>query len=447
MELSRYDIIDAYTLEELRRTYHASDSKGRIRLLQKLHRDDRVAPFEIALMAVEDQHVEVRQWMARYGRLDYRDRADGWNLVSVAGEVAVQILNTLGTPPAYEYPSRNLADRLKNDPDQFVRACLRENTNVFDPFSFITHWKEYFQEATPLERLALVRNPEVSRELIERIFDPEDQELEINLEERKELALAFLTNKEALASSKADAALVGHPYPPDGWAWYSANKFLRTLWELASKWPKESKIQLVVYRCVPAEDTTKAEIYRACDVPVWRQMILENCNADDTHTIEVGMRDADDMCRTLAYSKVRDPDREVLEALLQGEDKIVLGALAGNRALSVANLEKVKDRLDELNDDLGAALAKQTIEQLQKARAPKDPEELFGYEGRQANFLEEKIDLIGKKLLEVAEHLVTVNDGIRQVTHTLFGFKAVLSLVAIGVGVAILLSLLLRLFK
>lgn len=377
MELSKYDIIDAYTLEELRRTYHASDSKGRIRLLQKFYRADKAAPFEIALLAVDDPHVEVRQWIARHGKyVDYRE------------------MHYVDKQVIYEHPDLNLEDRLKNDPDLFVRACLRENPTVFDSFSFITRWGEFFHEATHLERLALVRNPNVYEHLIERIFDSDDQELEINLEERKELALAFLTNKEALASSKADAALVGHPYPPDGSAWYSANRFLRTLWELASKWPKESKIQPVVYRCVPAEDAIKAEIYRTCDVPVWRQMILENCNADDTHTIELGMRDSDDLCRSLAASRAR-----------------------------------------------------QTIDRAQATRPPKDPEELFGYEGRQGNFLEDKIDFIGKKLLEVAEHLVTVNDELRQVTHTLFGFKAVLSLVAIGVGVTILLSLLLRLFK
>src|SRR5205809_6954258 len=106
MTLSRYQIIDAYTLEELRREYQASDTKGRVRLLRKLYKD-RIPPYKIVLMAVEDQNVEVRQWIARNGEhLDYQDSRD-------------------------EFPNRNLEDRLRNDPDPFVCACLRENLIVF----------------------------------------------------------------------------------------------------------------------------------------------------------------------------------------------------------------------------------------------------------------------------------------------------------------------------
>jgi hypothetical protein len=59
----------------------------------------------------------------------------------------------------------------------------------------------YFHEATHLERLALMRNPELwcGNKLIQRIFDYENQELGLTLEERKELIGAFLANKEALA--------------------------------------------------------------------------------------------------------------------------------------------------------------------------------------------------------------------------------------------------------
>ncbi len=68
MELSRYTFPDDYVVEELRRKYHNSDAKGRIRLLKKLYRHDHRPLFEIALLAVEDAHVEVRQWIARHGK-------------------------------------------------------------------------------------------------------------------------------------------------------------------------------------------------------------------------------------------------------------------------------------------------------------------------------------------------------------------------------------------
>jgi uncharacterized protein YfeS len=217
MGLSRYDTTDAYTLEELRREYKASDCKGRIRLLLRLYKGDRVPPFEIALSAVEDPHVEIRQWIARHGKyLEYGD----------------------------DEPSHpNLADRLKSDPDPFVRACLRENPTVFGGFVSTENWMEYFGEATHLERLALVRNPEVSQKLIETIFDCENSAIGVNIEERRELVLAFLTNEQALSRSQSidvreafDQAM-GHETAA-ALDWVMTSGHFSKLWELISKWPK-----------------------------------------------------------------------------------------------------------------------------------------------------------------------------------------------------------------
>ena len=81
--LSRYGIVDPYTLEELSRRYKMADARGRIRVLrlfcgQQNGRGNEPPdlPFEIALMAVEDPNVEVRQWIARNARfLHYGDPA------------------------------------------------------------------------------------------------------------------------------------------------------------------------------------------------------------------------------------------------------------------------------------------------------------------------------------------------------------------------------------
>lgn len=72
MGLYRHSAIDAYTLEELKRQYQCSDPQGRIRFLRKLYKDmgkipyemrrhhkDGIIPYEIALMAVRDEAVEV----------------------------------------------------------------------------------------------------------------------------------------------------------------------------------------------------------------------------------------------------------------------------------------------------------------------------------------------------------------------------------------------------
>ncbi len=267
-----------------------------------------------------------------------------------------------------------------------MRACLRENPDVFGGIAtFSDKWIEYFAEATHLERLALVRNPEVGgggKDLIGKIFDPEDQELGINLEMRKELILAFLTNKEALGRKEAEAGLGGHRLE-DGWAWYKANEFLKKLWDLAPKWPKETWIQASIYLFVPAGDETKAEHYKRCDEPVWRGQILENCDGGDTKTIELGMEDTRDLCRFAAYSMVRNLKPDKLEEILQREDEVNLSALASNRSLSLGQLEKVRERLAELTKDsvLGGDLwldeADETIRKVRRRQATDEPEDSF----------------------------------------------------------------------
>lgn len=260
MALSRYQLIDAYTLEELQREYQNADAKGRIRLLKKFSRNDQVPPFEIVRLAREDPQVEVRQWIARHGK----SLPEAW-----------------ANSPAERYQRRTAGHGeslpetgLGNDPDPFVRACLRENPHVFGSI-FFEDWKEYFHEATPLERLALVRNPNVNEELIEKIFDSDDKELDIDLAARMKLVCAFLTNTEFLTKQAIEAGLTGDPLTPtdsdiwtSGWSSHSAGKFLSTLWEYASKWPQEARYWLLyVYQYVPCPDETKAKIYQTVLTP------------------------------------------------------------------------------------------------------------------------------------------------------------------------------------
>ncbi len=267
MPHSRYTVADAYVIEELKRRYESADGKGRIQLLRSIYRKQSHLPYDLALLAVEDSNVEVRQWIARYGGyLDYSEHwpektTDSW---SAAGR----------------YPEKNLKNRLQNDLDSFVRACLRENPRIY---SVMTNWKARFEEATHLERLALVRNPFVGKDLIERLFDPDDGQLNIPMEQRKELIAAFLTNSEALNLDQGDRTKLGDK-----------------IWPLAFKWPLESRMPADIIWYVPAGDQTKATVYRSCQDPRFREAILEHCTPDDVQTVALGMKDVDENCRAAA---------------------------------------------------------------------------------------------------------------------------------------------------
>lgn len=455
MSLSRYAVADAYTLEELRREYQMTDAKGRIRLLKKLNRYTDTLPIYmrgqtthdvIALLAVDDPNVEVRQWIARHGK----------------------------------YLEENLKNGLKNDQDPFVRACLRENSGVFG----LSRGEEDFREASHLERLALVRNPKVETDLIEKIFHPENKEIGINLTERRELVHAFLTNDKTLAQIIADADIREYEAPPEIAALicrspfgpeiaFHAGQFLRKIWKFASKWPAESGVPYLVYKHVPVSDDTKAEIYLGCDDINLRWAILNSCTRGYVETLKLGVKDKDETCRFIACCTIPSLEPELLDAILKGKDKAALKGLALNKSLSlemsvnsirnnevpewlrklgydkwstqeeetIALLEHVKDRLREVDKD--NIFLEDTNEHIKQLRAEvenkrllKDPESLFDdglFEDRsqQGNFLEHKIDFIGRRLLSFEKEITMT-----MVQH----HKDVQWLIVVGViGIGVLL--------
>jgi hypothetical protein len=285
MALARYENPDPYTLMELKREYNERDCHGRIRLLRRLARTGDLHR-EIKQLAAEDEHGLVRQFVARFAYLD-----------------------------------EELKALLKRDRDELVRASVWENASVH--FWSCDDWCEAFKAASHLERLAMVRNRHVSMELVEKIFDLENQELELEMDKRRELACAFLTNEPALNRgqlSYMDWCERVDPHDAVGFLNLQEKdrRHFDKLWALASKWPSapiELGVRYWVYRYVGADDKTKAETYRTCgDYPALRKAILRNTraavdlyggssSAEDTATIKLGLEDKDHECRHLAAQK------------------------------------------------------------------------------------------------------------------------------------------------
>src|SRR5262249_3139125 len=154
------------------------------------------------------------------------------------------------------------------------RACLGENPTVFDAWNE-TSWFKYFQEATHMERLALMRNPEINSPhaegLIQKIFDFGNQELGIDTEIKKELIFAFLTNQHALDRSKK---LKASDFI-DGWSMESTRAHFSLLWALIAQWPENNGgLKHAVYRYMGTTEETKAFIYQTCTDTFLRQTIL-----------------------------------------------------------------------------------------------------------------------------------------------------------------------------
>ncbi len=279
--LTRYGTLDAYTLEEVRREYEASDVTGRIRLLRKLYSETDRLPYEFALHVVEDPNPQVRAWIARNGiTLDYREQR---RIGGGDDEDLVQAWETIDS-----LPERNLEERLWNDPDPFVRACSFENASNW---LLRSKFQAQFQKSNHFEHLAMVRNPMVPEEIIEKLFDYEDKEFAISPEERKELALAYLTNE-----SFAEVMTATSP------AW--------RIWELAASWPVESGVPQAIYTCVDAPDWTKAKTYQGCKKPSLRRAILSSCDRQDTETLKLGKEDSDPSCSLIALTTISKGERK-----------------------------------------------------------------------------------------------------------------------------------------
>jgi hypothetical protein len=142
-----------------------------------------------------------------------------------------------------------------------------------------------------MERFALVRNEslESDKTFITKLFDSEDQDLGIDLDERRELIFIFVRSGKVLTLYTEEAGLMGYPESRDGLTDYLANKFLANLWELASKWPTESRVPYLVYSKVPANDETKAKIYQKCDDPELRKTIIAYCTPHEEFPETIGL--------------------------------------------------------------------------------------------------------------------------------------------------------------
>jgi hypothetical protein len=280
MALSRYAYIalDDYTLEELRREYHSLGPKGRIRLLQRLAPNGNLHE-KVRQLAVEDRNAVVRQWFAREVDDLYRDQIE----------------------------------RLKNDPDELVRACLFEGpalapTSVLNPE---TAWLAWFKEATHIQRLAMMRNRELPHKFIETVFDPEDTKLGIDMKVRAQFVFAILSNKRAVEATEW-VQIWDDPYGIDQGRKEDKRHFA-TLWALAGKWPPDSGVPYHVYSNVSVDGETKVRAYSQCEDKFLRMAILENDVPEldergrwahgPSKVLKSGQKDGDEGCRELAFSK------------------------------------------------------------------------------------------------------------------------------------------------
>jgi len=337
-DFPRYGIQDAYTIAELMRSYERENSRGRIRLLRSVYRQGVRLPYELALKAVTDSDSLVREWMARESPdLDYSERQYPPAQSEMTSTTSCPSEEPLTDTVTHLYPERDLIERLKQDSDPFVRAALYENHHLSVEFglsaaAFGAGGIETFRNCAPLERLAMMRNEELSLKLAKHILDLQDTTFCLETEERTALAKACLVNAKVVQNGRLSREMF--PAGADGWGNYTIQKDSEAIWELAAKWPEDSGVQGLAFKYVQTEDSVKSGVFRRCTNVDLRRFILESCLPEDEETLKLGRGDSDPTARYIAFGRTRSMKRQEIEdAILRekdGEEKWVIDGLLEN---------------------------------------------------------------------------------------------------------------------
>ena len=212
-----------------------------------------------------------------------------------------------------------------------------------------------------MERLAIIRRGNIDRDLVKRIFEPEDKTLGIEPHERKELAVAFLRKRadgnvarnlaKRFREAKSKASMPLEFADTAGWE-------LEELWTLVIRWPEDSGLQIFIFNHVNAADEIIEGIFSKCDRPEWRYAVLKNDHhfSEPSHNtvseckvLKLAVDDKDPAIRKVAYEQLnlQSHEREkefketenVVQKAVRGKDEAAIRGLLRNRSLP-AKLKK-----------------------------------------------------------------------------------------------------------
>jgi hypothetical protein len=286
------------------------------------------------------QSLRCAKWFARNGR-DYRE------VLEDAEDAKVGVRTG----------ESDLLEILRKDPDPFIRACVYANPAFAPLLSIVTAGqgealgallgigiliKTWWSEATDLERLGMARNRHFGSCLLDEM---RSNELDLTLEQRRELILAFLAARDEVRDRDNGE-----------------------LWEVISEWPRESDVPPFVYRWLPVNDETASKVYKRTLSPEWRCAILEmiwdvgqhgprelrNHYRFHNETLRLAMSDSSGTCRLFGYaaSRLGGPFddrrnrskrwRDLRRAA--SKDTYALSGLAKNASLSLRELRWVERR-------------------------------------------------------------------------------------------------------
>jgi hypothetical protein len=253
--------------------------------LQQLFKQGLWMKPELLDVIYNDEDSYVRAWAAGHLNTDFKDYTDFRNPIEI----------------------RNYEPGLLHDPEPLVRAALWSNPTCNGlPWSMTQiseRWKEQLQRMSQLERLGLMRNPELSKYYLVALLETPTEELDMSRKEHVKILCAAAVNPRLIESSRSTGRKAWKGMDD----WFPPFEEYGKMWDLClDKWIDDfpvpylfikyiqttPEVKLAAYTSLLNDEHLRKEVVRTCDPFI------------DTPVLKVAWDDPDEECRKIARERV-----------------------------------------------------------------------------------------------------------------------------------------------
>lgn len=239
-----------------------------------------------------DESAFVRAWAAGHLATDFKDYTDRKN----------------------PHKIRDYEPNLLQSPEPAVRAALWSNPECTRlPWSLIwvsEGWKEQLQSMSQMERLGLMRNPELSKQFVVALLETPSGELNMTRKEHAEVLCAAAVNPDLIGSSRFHGrkGWVGggegnSPFEEFGRMWIAC----------LDKWTDEFGVLYWFFKYIQTTPEIKLAVYSRLlegvgdqeECKELRIAVIRSCDPfDDGPVLKAAWNDPDEKCREIARERV-----------------------------------------------------------------------------------------------------------------------------------------------
>jgi hypothetical protein len=295
--------LDAYAIALLRaETVVSADARETRRFLeQAYHTLGAYLPDAVCDVIVKHPDALVRAWAASHIDLVRKDYSE------VGHSTYASYMEANAKAPI----TRDYRILLQGDSDPFVRASLLSNPEdgerLFGCGGTTQNWKHGLAALSQIERLAMVKSPDLNVDLILAIMKKSPSELNMEESEYTEIVSVAVLNPNLIERSRRQGRswylTCGDGNPP-------MEEFAE-MWELAATtWLKKNPVPYRIFSFIQTKASVKLDIYRRLggkENEIFREAIVSGCEpCEDRELLKLSLNDERDSIKDAAYERCGD---------------------------------------------------------------------------------------------------------------------------------------------